>query len=144
MYSTRLRFDVCPRPKVSAGFTNVSSWKSQHSILYTAPCLSYGLSLSLSLVSSRRKVVIGYWPIRSITRVKYHQLTWYNSLWLWRWLPHRLSKRHCHCQQQSYLGLSSSGRSNSTWYFWKIILYILSFNYSNRYDNFCPDNVRTS
>ena len=23
----------------------------------------------------------------------YHQLTWYNSLWLWRWLPHRLSKR---------------------------------------------------
>ena len=44
--------------KVSAGFTNVSIWKSQHSILYTAPCLSYGLSLSLSLVSSRRKVVI--------------------------------------------------------------------------------------
>ena len=33
------------------------------------------------------------WPIRSITRVWYHQLTWYNSLWLWRWLPHRLSKR---------------------------------------------------
>ena len=33
------------------------------------------------------------WPIRSITRVKYHQLTWYNSLWLWRWLLHRLSKR---------------------------------------------------
>ena len=23
----------------------------------------------------------------------YHQLTWYNSPWLWRWLPHRLSKR---------------------------------------------------
>ena len=33
------------------------------------------------------------WPIRSLTRVWYHQLTWYNSLWLWRWLPHRLSKR---------------------------------------------------
>ena len=33
------------------------------------------------------------WPIRPITRVQYHQLTWYNSLWLWRWLPHRLSKR---------------------------------------------------
>ena len=33
------------------------------------------------------------WPIRSITRVLYHQLTWYNSLLLWRWLPHRLSKR---------------------------------------------------
>ena len=30
--------------------------------------------------------------IRSITRVQYHQLTWYNSLWLWRWLSHRLSK----------------------------------------------------
>ena len=38
-------------------------------------------------ITSRRN-----WPIRSITRV-YHQLTWYNSLWLWRWLPHRLSKR---------------------------------------------------
>ena len=33
------------------------------------------------------------WPIRSITRVKYHQLTWYNSLRLWRWLQHRLAKR---------------------------------------------------
>ena len=31
------------------------------------------------------------WSVRSITRVKYHQLTWYNSLW--RWLSHRLSKR---------------------------------------------------
>ena len=40
-----------------------------------------------------------YWPIRSITRVKYHQLTWYNSLWLWRWL------QHSHCQQQSWSGL---------------------------------------
>ena len=25
-------------------------------------------------------------------RVQLYQLTWYNSLWLWRWLPHRLSK----------------------------------------------------
>ena len=34
--------------------------QSQHLILYTAPCLSSGLSLSLTLViSSRRKVVIG-------------------------------------------------------------------------------------
>ena len=32
------------------------------------------------------------WPIRTIARVQYHQLTWYNSLWLWRWLLHRLSK----------------------------------------------------
>ena len=36
-----------------------------------------------------------YWPFRSISRVKYHQLTWYNSLWLWRCLLHtcRLSNR---------------------------------------------------
>ena len=33
------------------------------------------------------------WPIRSITRILYHQVTRYNSLWLWRWLPRRLSKR---------------------------------------------------
>ena len=28
----------------------------------------------------------------AITRLKYHQRTWYNALWLWRWLPHKLSK----------------------------------------------------
>ena len=29
-----------------------------------------------------------------ITReFQYHQLMWYTSLWLWGWLPHRLSKR---------------------------------------------------
>ena len=37
------------------------------------------------------------WPIRSITRVQHHQLTWYNSLWLWRWLTYRLLK----CQSLS-------------------------------------------
>ena len=48
------------RAKVSAGFTNVSiAWQSQHLILYTAPCLSSGLSLSWALISSRRKLVIG-------------------------------------------------------------------------------------
>ena len=30
-------------------------------------------------------------------RVKYHQLMWYNSFCLWRWLLHRLSK-HQWCQ----------------------------------------------
>ena len=45
--------------EVSAGFSNVRSLTSQHLILYTAPRLSSGLSLSLKLVSSRRKVVIG-------------------------------------------------------------------------------------
>ena len=29
----------------------------------------------------------------AITRLKYHQRTWYNALWLWRRLPHKLSKR---------------------------------------------------
>ena len=37
------------------------------------------------------------WPIWSITRVQHHQLTWYNSLWLWRWLLHQLLK----CQSLS-------------------------------------------
>ena len=41
-----------------------------------------------TLITLRRN-----WPIRSITRVLYHQLKRYNSLWLWRWLPRRLSKR---------------------------------------------------
>ena len=36
-------------------------------ILYTAPCLSSGLSLSLTLVSSRRKVVIGLCATRILS-----------------------------------------------------------------------------
>ena len=27
-------------------------------------------------------------------------MAWYNSLWLWRWLPH--GRNVCHCRQQSY------------------------------------------
>ena len=55
------------RAKVSAGFTNVRSLaESQHLILYTAPCLSSGLSLSLTLVSRRRKVVMGLCATRTL------------------------------------------------------------------------------
>ena len=52
------------------------------------------------------------WPIRSITRV------WYNSLWLGRWLPHRLSKHQLLSQQKSYSELHSPGWSYST-YLWR-------------------------
>ena len=46
--------------KVSAGFTKVTSLAvAAFLILYAAPCLSSSLSLSLTLVSSRHKVVIG-------------------------------------------------------------------------------------
>ena len=31
--------------------------------------------------------------ISNKSRVSYHQLTSYKSFWLWRWLPHKLSKR---------------------------------------------------
>ena len=37
------------------------AWQPKYLILYTAPCLSSGLFLSLALVSSRRKVVIVKW-----------------------------------------------------------------------------------
>ena len=49
------------RAKVSASFTNVSSLAvtALILILYTSLCLSSGMSLSLTLVSSHRKVVIG-------------------------------------------------------------------------------------
>ena len=46
------------RTKVSAGFTDVSGLAIAALILYTAPCLTSGLSLSLTVVSSRRKMVI--------------------------------------------------------------------------------------
>ena len=60
------------------------------------------------------------WPIRSITRVSYHQLTWYNSLLLWWWLPQRLLK-FSDCQQQSYSVVCSPGQSYSM-YLYKITL----------------------
>ena len=52
---------VQSRATVSAGLTNVSSLavSALILILHTSPCLPSGLSLSLTLVSSRRKVVIG-------------------------------------------------------------------------------------
>ena len=37
------------------------AWQPKYLILYTAPCLSSGLFLSLALGSSRRKVVIVKW-----------------------------------------------------------------------------------
>ena len=46
--------------KVSASFTNVRSLAvAAFDLVYTAPCLSSSLSLSLTLVSSPRKVGIG-------------------------------------------------------------------------------------
>ena len=60
------------RAKVSAGFTDVSGLAVADLILYTAPCRSSGLSLSLKLVCSRRKVVIGLCAIRILQVVVYH------------------------------------------------------------------------
>ena len=56
------------RAKVSAGFTNVSGLAvSAFDLAYSsAPCLSSGLSLSLTLVVSRRKVVIGLCGTRKV------------------------------------------------------------------------------
>ena len=52
-------------------------------------------------------------PIRSISRVKYHQLTQYNSILLYK-DDYQLGCRNIsHCQQQSYSGLRSSGWSDS-------------------------------
>ena len=44
-----------------------------------------------------------------INKVQYHQLTWYISLWLWRSLPHGLSKR------QSLLTTTVLFRTTFTW-----------------------------
>ena len=44
-------------------------------------------------VSSGDETLHLMFDILLITLLLYHQLTWYNSLWLWRWLPHRLLKR---------------------------------------------------
>ena len=48
--------------QVSACLANVSCGvvAAMHLILYTAPCLFFGSTLSLTLVSSCRKVVIGF------------------------------------------------------------------------------------
>ena len=47
------------RAKVSSGFTNVSSLAVAEFDVVYYPCLSSGLSLSLTLVSSRHKAFIG-------------------------------------------------------------------------------------
>ena len=47
------------------------AWQSQHLILYTAPCLSSGLSLSLTLGSCRRKVVISLCTVTYISTLQY-------------------------------------------------------------------------
>ena len=68
---SRRSFVFClSRAKVSAGFTNVSSLAvAAFDLVYCSlPCLSSGLSLSLTLVSSRRKVVIGLCATRIRTR----------------------------------------------------------------------------
>ena len=65
------------RAKVSTGFTNASiAWQStQHLILYTAPCLFFGLSFSMTLVSGRHEVVIGLCVTRIVAVVTEPELT---------------------------------------------------------------------
>ena len=62
-------------------------WSKRANDIASVHSQSYGLSDRWQKTSPLN------WPIRSLYRVEYHQLTWYNSVWLWRWLPHRLSKR---------------------------------------------------
>ena len=57
-----------------------------HSRVFIATNITAGLTDRRPITSRLN------WPIRSISRVYCHQLTWYSTLWLWRWLPHRLSK----------------------------------------------------
>ena len=58
------------RSKVSAGFTNVSSLAvAAFNLVCCAPCLSSGLSLSLTFVSSPRKMVIGLCATRILLRL---------------------------------------------------------------------------
>ena len=54
------------RAKVSAGLINVSSLTVVAFYLEKLLCLSSSLSLSLTLVISRRKVVIGLWATRMV------------------------------------------------------------------------------
>ena len=54
------------RAKVSAGLINVSSLTVVAFYLEKLLCLSSSLSLSLTLVISRRKLVIGLWATRMV------------------------------------------------------------------------------
>ena len=53
----------------------------------------------------------------SLFIINYHQLMRYNSLWLWRWLPHRLLLSVTVLNS----GLHIPGRSNSI-YLWNVTL----------------------
>ena len=65
--------------------------------------------VAMLLVVYSNRVVIGI-------NEDYHQLTWYNSLWLWRWLPHSLSK----CQSLSTTVLFRS------LFFFRLFVYIVA------------------
>ena len=55
------------RAKVTADFTNVSSLAvPAFDPWYTAPCLSFGLSMTFTSVSSHRKVVISLCTTRTL------------------------------------------------------------------------------
>ena len=59
------------------------------------------------------------WPIRSITRVKYHLLTSYNSLWLWG--DYRTGCRNIsHCQQLSVLFRTTPTQRSCSTYLWNL------------------------
>ena len=86
-------------------------------------------TLVIDLIGQLRRDVIGrlsvkpwcYWLWRLVISnwcISTRLLSQLNSrLWLWRWLPHRLSKRQSLSTTTVLFRTSSPGKSNST-YFW--------------------------
>ena len=103
------------------------------------------LIVQVNIVLNRTVVVDSDWRFDNLCCshlqsqwVVSRQLMVVNSLWLWRWLLHRLSKfSHCQ-QQQSCSALHSCGWSNLT-YFWNDSL-IQTFHYINNSSYLQVDN----
>ena len=116
--------------KIATSLHPVLSRSFKSMLLSSNPWCFWLWSLVMSLVCFDPSIICHSWrvvwvkvtlwlpsqlnlPIRSISRVKYHQLTWYNSVLLYKDDYQLGCRTISHCQQQSCSGLRSSGWSDS-------------------------------
>ena len=111
-----------------------TSIAASNSVCSTTSAFLYLINSPVTDVWTTCAVVIFRVKVSCITSVD--GLVWYNSLWLWRWLPQRLSNVSHYQQQLSCSGLRSPGRSNSTC-FWCFLLLLLQWNFLLTSVDFC-------
>ena len=72
-----------------------------------------------------------------LTDDQYHQLTWYNSLWLWRWLAQRLSKRQSLSTTAVLFDYVHPDRTQPTYYHYYTLNFICLARRLAQWHSFC-------